>query len=112
MALPLAAISLIISVVSKIVGLRRAKKDKTVETLTTKEIQMDEKKSWYESKTIWGVLITGLSFVSVWVWGTSFTEDEKAVLVDSLTVFAGSAGVLFGSVLAIYGRIKASKTLK
>ena len=108
MALPFAAISLIISVVYKIVGIRHAKK----ETIITKgEIKMDEK-PWYASKTLWGVFMTVLSFLSVWVWGTTITEDEKSVIIDSLTVLAGTVGVLFGSVLAIYGRIKASKTLK
>lgn len=64
-------------------------------------------KAWWASKTIWGGLITLLSVV-LSVLGYQMTTEDQEILVAAITAIMGSVGGL----LAIWGRVKASKPIK
>lgn len=64
-------------------------------------------KAWFESKTIWGGLVTLLSVV-LSVLGYQLTSEDQEMLVAVITAVMGSIGGL----LAIWGRVKASKPIK
>lgn len=64
-------------------------------------------KKWFESKTIWGGLVTLLSVI-LSVLGYQLTTEDQELLVAVLTGVMGSVGGL----LAIWGRLKASKPIK
>ena len=67
---------------------------------------MDDVKSWLASKTIWGAVIAVVSGVSG-ILGHNIAAPEQAVLVDSLTAI----GTALGGILAVYGRVKAEKSI-
>jgi uncharacterized membrane protein len=70
-----------------------------------------EVKAWYQSKTIWGAIITVLSLIISVVFGVQIDEATKQVLIDQAVALATAIGVLFGSIVSIYGRIKAEKKI-
>ena len=72
---------------------------------------MNETKKWYESKTIWGGVITLLAVLLSFL-GIQIDEQTKQVLINETTAFASAAAALIGSLLTIYGRIKAEKRIK
>lgn len=68
---------------------------------------MNDVKNWYQSKSIWGGIITVLA-VLLGAFGYTLTGDDQAALVEIVSAIVGAIGGL----LAIYGRVKASKTVK
>ena len=71
---------------------------------------MEETKKWYKSKTIWGGIITIFSLL-LSLKGIQIDEQTRQILIDQLTATASAIGTLIGSLLAIYGRIKAEKKI-
>lgn len=67
---------------------------------------MDGVKSLLTSKTFWGAAIAGLSAIAG-LFGYTVVPEDQTALVDNV---AGLGGV-FGALLAIYGRVKASKKI-
>ncbi|MCJ8507596.1 hypothetical protein MUU53_06670 [Rhizobium lemnae] len=67
---------------------------------------MDNAKTWYESKAVWGGLIALFASI-LQARGHLFPYEQQAALVDALT----SAGGAFGALLAIYGRLAATKPI-
>lgn len=65
---------------------------------------MTDEKKWYTSKSIWGGIVTVLA-LALTAFGYGIGADDQAALVD----YAVSIGGAVGGLLAIYGRIKASK---
>lgn len=65
----------------------------------------DDVKSWVTSKTVWGAIIAALSAIA----STVFKLDE--VPIDIVTELALNLATISGSILAIYGRIKAVKKI-
>lgn len=61
-------------------------------------------KKWYQSKTIWGVVIAAAGTII----GYPVTETD---IQDVLTA-AGKVAEAFGLILALYGRIKAEDVIK
>lgn len=64
-------------------------------------------KSWWQSKTVWGgavALIAG----AAGLLGFNIGPEDQAALIDSLYAIASAVGGL----LAIVGRVKASKRIK
>ena len=83
-----------------------------MESHIEKEVAMPEKetKPWYASKTIWGAVITVISlFLSL--AGIQIDEHTRQVLIDQGTAMATAIGAFAGSILAIYGRVKANKRI-
>ena len=65
-----------------------------------------ESKAWWQSKTIWGSIISVIA-LGLNSFGFTLGTDDQQMLVDTILqlVTAGGAG------LAIYGRVKASKSI-
>lgn len=68
---------------------------------------MDETKSWYMSKTVWGGLIA-VAAGAAGAFGYTIAPDDQAQIVDAVVAVATVAGGL----LAVFGRVKASKAVK
>ena len=68
---------------------------------------MEDQKAWYMSKTIIASIVTVIALIA---GGFNLTIDvqTQSDVVELVSVVVG----VFGSVFAIYGRIKASKTIK
>jgi len=65
-------------------------------------------KAWWQSKTVWGVILTVVGMVLAH-WHVSFiTDDATSTTVDD---FAGKVGELAGPALSLYGRLKANTTI-
>lgn len=74
--------------------------DETVETVV-------ETKPWWQSKGTWGGLIAIAAGVAG-AFGYTITPDDQTWIVEAVVSIATVAG----GVLGVYGRIKASKTIK
>lgn len=68
---------------------------------------MNDIKNWWQSKTIWGGIITVVA-VALGAFGYTLSGDDQIVLVEIVSTIGGAIGGL----LAIYGRVKASKAVK
>ena len=68
---------------------------------------MEDQKPWYMSKTILASIVTVIALIA---GGFNLTIDvqTQGEVVELVSVVVG----VVGSVFAIYGRIKASKTIK
>lgn len=71
---------------------------------------MDETKSWYASKGVWGGIIA-LASVIAGFFGVQIDESTQAVIVDQITGSAAAVGVIAGAVTAIWGRLAANKQI-
>jgi len=65
---------------------------------------MLDMKPWYQSKTVWGALIA-MSAPLLRGVGLDLAGSDQAVLADALVTLAGT----FGGLLALYGRLTATK---
>lgn len=63
-------------------------------------------KPWWQSKTIWGAFITLIAVVAQ-VFGYEIDQATQTQLTEIVTTVVAA----FGSVLAIYGRITATKRI-
>ena len=68
---------------------------------------MEDQKLWYQSRTILASIVTVIALIA---GGFNLTIDAQTQgeVVELVSVVVG----VIGSVVAIYGRIKASKTIK
>jgi hypothetical protein len=74
-----------------------------------------EPKWWAHSMTLWGVVVTTLSTVLPAIGpviGFNITAELIHQLGDNVVVFGQALGGLIGTVLAIYGRVRASGPLE
>ena len=68
---------------------------------------MEEQKAWYMSKTIIASLVTLVALVAG-VFNVTIDTDSQQSIIELVSVVVGA----IGSAVAIYGRIKANKTIK
>ena len=68
---------------------------------------MDETKSWYMSKSVWGGLVA-VAAAGLAAFGYTVGADEQSALTDIVVAVAGGIGGL----IAIVGRVKATKQVK
>jgi len=68
---------------------------------------MTESKKWWESKTVWGGIIAVLSAIAG-AFGYTVSPDMQAELATNITAIGGAVG----GVLAVYGRVKATKSVE
>lgn len=68
---------------------------------------MDETKSWYMSKTVWGGLIA-VAAGAAGAFGYTVAPDDQAQIVEAIVAIA----TVGGGLLAVFGRVKASKAVK
>ena len=74
-----------------------------------------ESKWWGQSMTIWGVIITSLSTVLPAIGpliGLNVTADLVHQIGDQLVAVVQALGGLIGTILAIYGRVRATTSLE
>lgn len=74
---------------------------------------MYDAKPWYQSSGIWGGLIAVIAPVAGY-FGYAFTADDAKALADGVTqlIVAGSGmASIGGGILAIIGRVRASKKI-
>jgi len=64
-------------------------------------------KRWYQSTSIWGSVVAGLSLATAKFLGGPINELDQAALVETLIAIAGGVGVLW----AVYGRVRATKRI-
>ena len=67
---------------------------------------MEDRKHWWESKTVWGAVVTLVSAGSG-LGGIIVEPGEQATLVD----FLASAGAALGGLLALTGRLVAKSRI-
>lgn len=69
-----------------------------------------EAKFWLDSKSVRGALVTTLPVIILLLkaLGIEVGDGEQQVLVEGVTAIVG----LLGTVMAIYGRVKASVALR
>jgi hypothetical protein len=75
---------------------------------------MSDTKKWYESSGVWGGAIAFLAPVLAWL-GYTVTADDAQQLAGaaaSIAATIGAVGSAVGGVMAIVGRIRASKVIK
>ncbi|MDP2121747.1 MAG: hypothetical protein Q8K28_17765 [Hoeflea sp.] len=63
---------------------------------------MTDIKPWWQSKTLWGALVT-LGSAALGLAGLDMGDADRDALIDLLT----SLGAAIGGVIAIFGRIAA-----
>ncbi len=67
---------------------------------------MYDAKSFFASKTIWGGLIALAASIAA-VWGYSISPNDQSQIVELITGIGG----MIGSMLAIYGRVVATRKI-
>ncbi|PZU86612.1 MAG: hypothetical protein DI528_09060 [Shinella sp.] len=68
---------------------------------------MNDLKQWYQSKTVWGALIA-IAASALRLAGFELTAADQLQLAD---IAVSAAGTL-GGLLAIYGRLKATRGIE
>ncbi|WEZ83984.1 hypothetical protein P6U16_04415 [Rhizobium sp. 32-5/1] len=68
---------------------------------------MSEIKNWYFSKTVWGAAIAIVASCAN-LFGWEISAGDQHDLTEKFTVIAAAAG----GILAIWGRVSASKRLR
>jgi len=68
---------------------------------------MQEEKAWYQSKTILASIVTVIVLIAG-AFNYSIDAQTQEGIVELVSVVVG----VIGSVVAIYGRVKASKAIK
>ena len=64
-------------------------------------------KKWYMSKSVWGGMIAVAAAVAG-AFGFSIGAEEQSILAESAVAVAG----IVGAVVAVVGRVKASKKIE
>jgi hypothetical protein len=68
---------------------------------------MEDLKTWYSSKTIWGALVA-IAASALHFTGVDIAAVDRSQIVDAIVSIAGA----FGGLLAVYGRVTAKKAIK
>ena len=69
-------------------------------------MEIGNSKTWWQSKTVWGGLIALLAGIAGIFGYTLHPEDQNLIVEAGTSVVA-----LVGGVIAVWGRVKASKTV-
>lgn len=68
-------------------------------------------KPWWQSKTIIGAGITAISVVGGLTVGFQLDPETQRLVIDQTYAFVAAGVALGGTVLTIYGRVKAARTV-
>lgn len=66
-----------------------------------------DQKGWYQSKAVWGGIVALLAGI-LGIFGFNVGAEDQAALAETLLAIGSAVGGL----LAIYGRVSASKKIK
>lgn len=69
-------------------------------------------KKWYQSRTIWGAVVTLASFIIMSVSGVDISSDTQKTIIDNIIDIVTAVSALVGTVLTITGRIRASSIIE
>ena len=67
---------------------------------------MTDIKPWWQSKTLWGALVT-IGSAALGLAGLELGDSDKETLIELLT----SLGAAIGGVIAIFGRVTAKSRI-
>lgn len=67
---------------------------------------MVEEKQWYQSKTVWGALLS-ITASLVGALGISIDTTAQSDIADAMIQFVGAVGAM----IAIYGRLSATEII-
>ena len=73
---------------------------------------MNETQKWYTSKTIWGIIVAFLAFLLQSLGVLEVLPEEQTGLAETLTTLGVSLGELLGLIIALYGRVSATKRIE
>lgn len=68
---------------------------------------MDQTKAWYASTAIWGGVIAVVAPAVAAIFHVTVSTQDTAQLADAL----GGLGTAIGGIIAIFGRVKATKKI-
>lgn len=68
---------------------------------------MDQTKQWYQSSAVWGGILAVLAPAIAGIFHVTISTADTAQLADLL----GAAGGVIGGLIAVYGRVKATKKI-
>lgn len=71
----------------------------------------NETKAWWQSKAIIGGVVS-IGAVAAGLFGYDVDADTQKVIVDEGVAIGSAVAALVGGVMAIWGRIKATKAIK
>jgi hypothetical protein len=89
------------------VTLRLSIQAKLTSSEPDEERQMNDSKTWYMSKTVWGGVVVILASCAN-LLGLEIAPEDESGVVDGLTALAAAVGGL----IAIWGRISARSRLR
>ena len=71
---------------------------------------MNGEEKWYQSRAIWGAILLFAAFILTW-FGVTISPEEQATAIDLVVAVATPMGALVAFILAIVGRVKATKKI-
>lgn len=77
-------------------------------------IDMDQTKKWFESAGVWGGIVAAIAG-GAGLLGYTITPEDQAQIASTASKVAElvvSFGALGGGILSIFGRVRASKSIK
>ena len=66
---------------------------------------------WWRSISIWGSIIGAVAFVLQILGITSISAEEQQALAQQIANIATSVGIVIGLIMAIIGRVRATKRI-
>lgn len=74
---------------------------------------MEDQKAWYASTGIWGGLVALIAGLAGLLGYTISPADQQALAdsIQQMVALATSVGATIGGILAIWGRVRATKTI-
>lgn len=72
---------------------------------------MIDDKAWYMSKGVWGGVIAFLGVIATRFFGIQINADDQIIITNYLVTGIGQGAAMIGGLLAIWGRIKATKKI-
>lgn len=88
------------------------KPENVVELKNKQEVNtMNETKSIWASKGVWGSIIAVISVITGALFGVTIEPETQALVLDQITAIITAGTALFGAIMGLYGRIKADKKI-
>jgi len=73
---------------------------------------MKDTKGWYQSKTIWGAIISIVATLISILTHKTISPETQQVIVNQIVNIATAVAAIAGGIMAIVGRLKADKIIK
>jgi len=73
---------------------------------------MNETKKWWQSKTIWGAIVTILAIIYGLTTGHMPSQETQQAITNNIGQIVSAIVAIIGAITAIIGRLKADKIIK